>query len=142
MAAAQPHNLEDLVRAVESHHEQYIRSLRGLHDGLAIRRRERADSRSTLPPAMTPPLRALTNPTFVGAESGSNTNYYSYVTTSPSLPHPGHLASRPRRPTLETTAERPPSSLFPSSPRPLHDHQHDLAIPPDEELSFIPLLDA
>ncbi len=181
-----PQNIEELIRAVESSHEQYIRSLRSLHDGLgagghgianansnanaqagsstgvhaaARRERDRADSRSsTLPLAMTPPLRAFTTfsnpPTSFGSESGlhlttSSGNGNGNGTTI-QFSQPSSLP-RLRRSTLEATAERPaslcpsPRPLLPLTPVPNADprqHHHDFSIIPDEDITWIPLLDA
>ncbi|KAJ6441218.1 NADPH oxidase [Purpureocillium lavendulum] len=172
--------LEDLVRAVETTHDHYIRSLRGLHDGLGIRGngvvghnaganaqqaapgrrdRDRADSRSsTLPLAMTPPLRAFTTFSNPPASYGSDTNIAAHAAGSGG--GSGNASSiqfslqsslpRLRRSTLEATAERPvslcpsPRPLLPLTPVPNHDPQqhHDFALIPDEDISFIPLLDA
>ncbi|UNI17707.1 hypothetical protein JDV02_004030 [Purpureocillium takamizusanense] len=185
-----PQNLEELIRAVEATHEQYVRSLRSLHDGLgaggngivnpnhishatahtaaggggggnssnigthaaARRERDRADSRSsTIPLAMTPPLRAFTTfsnpPTSFGSDSslavGSGSGTAIQFSQPSSLP-------RLRRSTLEATAERPvslcpsPRPLLPLTPVPNSDpHQHhDFSIIADEDIAFIPLLDA
>lgn len=117
-------NVDELIRAAENNHEQYVQTLRNLQNASGQRNRQRADSRVTVPETMTPPLRALSHPTFISPD-----------------PHvqPAHL-HRTRRSTLETPAERP--SYCPS-PRPIARStiSNDSEYIPDEELSFIPLLD-
>ncbi|QLI67606.1 uncharacterized protein G6M90_00g043920 [Metarhizium brunneum] len=113
-------NVEELIGAAEHHHEQYLQTLRSIQNVVGQRARERADS---------PPPRTLSHPTFFSPEPHT-----------PNL----HLLSRLQRTrtsTLETTAERP--SFYPS-PKPVARStiSHDSEFIPDEELSFIPLLDA
>ncbi|KYK54793.1 hypothetical protein DCS_06753 [Drechmeria coniospora] len=154
MAAAQsPQSVDEFFPVTElQQNEQYVygRQPRSLRDGLVLRGRDRADSRSTtagIGIAMTPPLHAaLTNLTSGSWPSNAPeqaTNHVHLVgSPSPSHPylcHPSPLP-RPRRLTLDVGTERPPLSLYPS-PRPLP-ADHDFAILPDEDLSFIPLLDA
>ncbi|KID82436.1 GTPase-activator protein for Ras-like GTPase containing protein [Metarhizium guizhouense ARSEF 977] len=122
-------NVDELIRAAEHHHEQYLQTLRSIQNAVGQRTRERADSRATVTEAVTPPLRALSHPTFFSPETHT---------------HNAHLLSRLQRTrtsTLETTAERP--SFYPS-PKPVARStiSHDSEFIPDEELSFIPLLDA
>jgi hypothetical protein len=114
--AAPANNVDELVRAAEHHHEQYVRTLRSIQNVVGQHRRERADSRTTVAEAMTPPLRALSLATFVSPES------------------------RPRAYTLETAAERP--SFCPSPRRTARSTiSQESDFIPDEELAFIPLLD-
>ncbi|KAI5462323.1 cora-like Mg2+ transporter protein-domain-containing protein [Mariannaea sp. PMI_226] len=118
------HTIDDLIRAAEVHHEQYVRTLRTLHDGLALRRID-SQPRSviTIPEPFTPPLRALSVPT-LGTDMGML------------------MRRRARASTLETTAERP--SLTPelrplaNSPR---SHISNAVFSNDDDLPFIPLLD-
>lgn len=120
--AAQPRSnasLEELVRSVEHHHEQYLRSLHSFHETLSAHKRERSDIHSLA----TPPLRALT--------------FTSDANSSILLP-------RPRRDTPDTH-ERP--SCYPSpriltlTPNLNHATGSGYGSIPDEEISFIPLLD-
>ncbi|KAM0245011.1 hypothetical protein ACHAQJ_010670 [Trichoderma viride] len=107
-------SLEELVRSVEHHHEQYLRSLHSFHDALNIQKR------NTIQGLATPPLRALT---------------FTSDTNSILLP-------RLRRDTPDTH-ERPscyPSPKF----LPLTPNYNQAASGygiPDEEIPFIPLLD-
>lgn len=64
-ATIQSQNLDELIKAAELHHEQYMRTLRSLQDAVAPRRRERSDSRATGPEPFTPPMRALSGPMFI-----------------------------------------------------------------------------
>ncbi|KFA75863.1 hypothetical protein S40288_01951 [Stachybotrys chartarum IBT 40288] len=105
--SSQPANVDDLLRLVEQHHEQLLRSLRGLHENTTPRRREQSDSRVVVSEASpSPPLRAA------NAEASQ---------------------PRRRRSTLEVQ-ERP---YYCPSPR-----HHGTDFVPDEDLSFIPLLDS
>lgn len=120
-----PQAIDDLIRVAEVHHEQYIRTLRALHDGLAVKRVDcKPRSIVTIPEPFTPPLRALSVPTF-GSEVGNS-----------------FARRRPRASTLETTAERP-TSLTPDL-RPLTaspgSNSHHIVIS-DDDVPFIPLLD-
>lgn len=70
-------SFDELFRAVEQKQEQYLRSLRTLHENIAvpqaIRRRDRADSRVTVQDATyTPPFRAMTGPTFTTSSDAIN----------------------------------------------------------------------
>lgn len=106
--ASQQHNLEELVNNFEKNHDQYVQSLRELHDSLGHRRRERADSRNTIGEHFLPPLRAFSGPVF---------------------------------PTLNT----PECSHLCPSPRPMPitpDPNDGGFVVRDEDLTFIPLLDA
>lgn len=139
-------SLEDLFRAVEQQQENYLRSLRTLHENLAlqqqqlpqqaqnqqqqqtqplsdaVRRRNRADSRITVHDAsFTPPLRALSGPTFAFSTDTSGAHQLSQT-----LPLPA------RRSTLDAPSPRP---FIPSTPL------SGAILPHDEDLSFIPLLD-
>lgn len=122
---ASPLHVDELIRAAEHHHEQYIHTLRSIQNAPihSQRRRDRADSRTTVPEAMTPPLRALSHPTFVSPESQVHN------------PH----VHRTRTSTLEAA-----TGAFWPSPKPIArstiSHDSDF-IPDEEELSFIPLLD-
>lgn len=128
MTSSQQHNLDELTRAAEQHHEHYLRSLRNLHDGLGIRRRERADSRNTIPETFTPPLRAFSGLAF-GIDS------HTLAPTAPTtLASTGADSVAPPR---RSTHDRPPS--FAPSPR-LMSMSPD-AFVPDDDLAFIPLLD-
>jgi hypothetical protein len=113
-------SLEELVRSVEHHHEQYLRSLHSFHEALNIQKRERSDSRNTIQGLATPPLRALT---------------FSSDANSILLP-------RLRRDTPDTH-ERP--SYYPSPKflplTPNFNHGASGYGIPDEEIPFIPLLD-
>ena len=64
MVAQQASGFDDLVRAVERHHEQYINSLRALHGNVSNRRRERSDTQNTVSEAFLPPVRGPTGPVF------------------------------------------------------------------------------
>lgn len=141
-------SLEELLQAVEQQQANYLRSLRALHESLALqqqqlplqaaaqqqyqaahttqpeasRRRPRADSRITVQDApYTPPLRAMSGPTFTFSTDSGGVQHASQA-----LPLPA------RRSTLDAPSPRP---FAPSSPVP------GALLPPDEELSFIPLLD-
>ncbi|KPM33981.1 hypothetical protein AK830_g12588, partial [Neonectria ditissima] len=105
--------LDDFIKAAEAHHERYVRSLRSLHDGTALRRTDsQPRSITTIPEPFTPPLRALSVPTFA---SGSD------------APLGTSLRRRPRAATLETTAELPTTTCA--------------AFSHDDDVAFIPLLD-
>ncbi|KAL2210872.1 hypothetical protein CC79DRAFT_1331269 [Sarocladium strictum] len=134
-------SLADLFRAVEQQQESYLQSLRALHENIAlqqqqtpaqqhpqphvvepVRRRPRADSRITVQDAsFTPPLRALSGPTFVFSSDATGVNPLSQT-----LPLPL------RRSTLEAPSPRP---FLPSTPL------TGAAIAHDDDLNFIPLLD-
>ncbi|KAH6900206.1 cora-like Mg2+ transporter protein-domain-containing protein [Thelonectria olida] len=121
-------SIDDLIRVAEAHHEQYIRILHTLQDSLAPRRADnKPRSIITIPEPFTPPLRALSVPTF-GSDAGNVSATAIFA------------RRRPRASTLETTAERP-SSLTPEL-RPLmgspRSHTTNLN---DDDVSFIPLLD-
>lgn len=113
-------NVDELIRAAELHHEQYMRTLRSLQDAIAPRRRERSDSRATGPEPFTPPMRALSGPMFITDSQPS------------SLP----MLRRARRSTLEGldrpsfTSEPPQLSSSPNS--------HNGVVVQDE---YIPLLE-
>ncbi|KAM5355686.1 hypothetical protein ACJ41O_002332 [Fusarium nematophilum] len=123
--------LDDLIRATELYHDQYIRTLRSLQDGFPARHREPIEAHhrsSLLVPepfsTYTPPFRASIIPTFV---------------TESSSPYPLHR--RPRASTLESTQERP---SFTSEPRPLTaspSGTHRGVFTQDDDVNFIPLLD-
>jgi hypothetical protein len=121
--AAQPRSntsLEELVRSVEHHHEQYLRSLHSFHETLSAHKRERSDIHGLA----TPPLRALT-----------------FTSDANSI-----LLPRPRRDTPDTcTHERPsyyPSPrILPLTPNLNHPTGSGYGSIPDEEIPFIPLLD-
>lgn len=116
-------SLEELVRSVEHHHEQYLRSLHSFHEVLILQKKEReiSDSRNALQGLATPPLRALT--------FSSDTNSIL------------HVLPRLRRDTPDTH-ERPsyyPSPKFlPLTPALQGSGGYGI---PDEEIPFIPLLD-
>ncbi|KAL7951383.1 hypothetical protein V8C42DRAFT_303963 [Trichoderma barbatum] len=112
-------SLEELVRSVEHHHEQYLRSLHSFHEVLSLQKRD--DNRNIIQGLATPPLRALT-----------------FTSDANSILH---VLPRLRRDTPDTH-ERP--SCYPS-PKflPLTPNLHGsggYAIP-DDEIPFIPLLD-
>ncbi|KAL7797245.1 hypothetical protein V8C37DRAFT_304448 [Trichoderma ceciliae] len=118
-------SLEELVRSVEHHHEQYLRSLHGFHEVLSFQRREIVDSRNTIQGLTTPPLRALT-----------------FTSDANSI-----LLPRLRRDTHDTHSthehERPsccPSPKFPPLTPSFNQGTSGYVIP-DEEIPFIPLLD-
>ncbi|KAH7156841.1 cora-like Mg2+ transporter protein-domain-containing protein [Dactylonectria macrodidyma] len=127
-------NLDDLIRAAEVQHEHHVRTLRSLHEGMTMRRID-SQPRSiiTIPEPFTPPLRALSVPTF----ASDNTTHAAPLGTS--------LRRRARAATLETTAERP--ALTPEvrpvtlSGSPAGSH---IAVfsSHDDDVSFIPLLDS
>lgn len=114
-----PQALDDFVRAADLFHDQYVRTLRGLQDSLAPRRRE------TVEGAFTPPLRADSGPIF--------------ATDSARL---SPLHRRPRASTFESTRERPSftaeSRPFTSSPS----GSHRAVYTQDDDVNFIPLLDS
>ncbi|KAK2609138.1 hypothetical protein QQS21_002365 [Conoideocrella luteorostrata] len=130
-------SVDELIRAAEHHLDHYVQTLRGIQATVSPKRRDRADSRATVPEAMTPPLRALSHPTFISPDPNS-------LTTSSHIPiisrQPTHHLPL-RKYSLETPAERP---SFCPSPRPVArstiSNDSEFIIP-DEELSFIPLLD-
>ncbi|KAH6605991.1 gtpase-activator for ras-like gtpase containing [Trichoderma cornu-damae] len=109
-------SLEELVRSVEHHHEQYLRSLHSFHEVLSFQSR----NRSPVHGLATPPLRALT-----------------FASDANSIPLP-----RPRRDTPDTH-ERP--SCFPSPKflplTPDLDQGTGGHVIPEDEIPFIPLLD-
>lgn len=135
-------SLEELFRAVEQQQDNYLRSLRALHENLAsqgqqlpqqaqtqqqhqidpIRQRNRADSRITVHDAsFTPPLRALSGPTFAFSTDPTGVNQLSQT-----LPLPA------RRSTLDAPSPRP---FVPTTPL------SGPELPHDDDLNFIPLLD-
>ncbi len=122
MATPDQQGIQDLIKALEQHHEQYIRSLRNLHAGLNAqpRLRERTDSRAAAVTtfAPSPPLRAQT---------------YS---SERSLAFP----QRVRRDTLDTQDRStycPSPRAFAVTPNP---SDSEFAVQ-DDEFSFIPLLE-
>lgn len=121
--ASNAQRLDELTQTAEQHHEQYLRSLRSLHDGLGLRRRERADSRTTNPEPFTPPLRALSGPTF-GTDCATGR----------------HILRRTRRSTLEGAEQ--PSSIPEAAGNLGHTpNPNDGVFHHDDDFSFIPLLD-
>lgn len=122
--ASQQQKVEDLVKSVEKQHEQYLASLRSLHENLTPRRRERSDTQTTVNESFLPPARALTGPVF---SSGAQ----------PALSFP---------PVRKSTLDAPDrvSIYTGNSPRPLpvtpNPNSGEFAIR-DEDLNFIPLLD-
>ncbi|UKZ76338.1 hypothetical protein TrVFT333_004040 [Trichoderma virens FT-333] len=114
-------SLEELVRSVEHHHEQYLRSLHSFHEVLNLQKKD--DNRNNIVQGLaTPPLRALT------FTSDAN----SILQMLPRL----------RRDTPDTH-ERPPScyptpKFLPLTPNFPASGGH---IIPDDEIPFIPLLD-
>ncbi|KAG9251223.1 uncharacterized protein F5Z01DRAFT_300937 [Emericellopsis atlantica] len=128
MAAQQVSNLDDLVRAVERHHEQYIKSLRALHDNVGGRRRERSDTQHTVSEAFVSPARAPTGPVFSAASSHQ-------TITRPAARR--STLDAPERPVLGHSSS-PSPRLFPSTLR-----LSDGTFPGhDEDLNFIRLLDS
>ena len=129
MATPQAQNIDELIKAAQLHHDQYMRtltSLASLQDvSVPLRRRERSDSRATGPEPFTPPLRALSGPTFI--TDG----------------HPGELPllRRARRSTLDIQ-DRP---SFTQEPRgfstSVTPNPNEGAFAHDEDLNFIPLLE-
>lgn len=136
-------SLDDLFRTVEQQQHNYLQSLRALHENLAVqqaqqtppqqqqtqhqveivRRRPRADSRITVQDAsFTPPLRALSGPTFTFSTDAGGAQHLTQT-----LPLPA------RRSTLEAPSPRP--FILPGTPT------HRATLAADEDLSFIPLLD-
>jgi hypothetical protein len=120
MTTPDQQNIQDLIKALEHSHEQYIRNLRNLHAGLNTqpRPRERADSRAITTFVPSPPLRAQT--------------YASERSLA--------IPQRPRRDTADTQ-ER---SQYSPSPRPFaitaNPNDSEFAVQ-DDEFAFIPLLD-
>ncbi len=116
----QQQNIQDLIKALEHTHEQYIRSLRNLHAGLNAqpRSRERADSRTITAFAPSPPLRAQT--------------YASERSLA--------IPQRARRDTADTQERL----AYCPSPRPFattaNSNDSEFAVQ-DDEFAFIPLLD-
>lgn len=113
-------SLEELVRSVEHHHEQYLRSLHSFHETLSAHQRERSDIQGLA----TPPLRALT-----------------FTSDANSI----LLPPRPRRDTPDThdrPSYYPSPRIFPLTPSLNHAAGSGYGSIPDEEISFIPLLDS
>ncbi|KAM6479029.1 hypothetical protein HDV62DRAFT_163078 [Trichoderma sp. SZMC 28011] len=113
-------SLEELVKSVEHHHEQYLRSLHSFHEVLNLQKKD--DSRNAIQSlATTPPLRAFT-----------------FTSDANSILH---VLPRLRRDTPDTH-ERP--SCYPS-PKflPLTPNLQGSGgyVIPDDEIPFIPLLD-
>ncbi|KAF5022121.1 hypothetical protein F66182_5824 [Fusarium sp. NRRL 66182] len=120
--------LDDLVRAADLHHEQYLRTLRSIQDVVVSRRRDTVESHSrnsvSVPDGFTPPLGASAGPVFA---------------TESSLSPPSR---RPRASTFESAKERP---SFLAEPRPLAGSpsgSHCAIFTQDDDVSFIPLLDS
>lgn len=132
-------NIDDLIRAAEQHHDQYVQTLRGFQNATGQKKRDRSDSRISVPEAMTPPMRAITQPTFVSPELTSSV---SPANTSNQHHHYGP-SLRKRRSTLEAAATERPGSFYPS-PKPMARStiSNDSVFLPDEEINFIPLLDS
>ena len=108
---------EELLRAVEASHDQYLRNLRGLHEALAgnVRQRHRSDSRTSfIPPS--PLLRPTTSPHL------SPTTVYNAT------------FARQRSPSeLREKQHTPPDGLLkPHIPASLHS---------EYEVEYLPLLD-
>lgn len=123
-------NIDEFVQL----HDQYLRSLRSLQDGLGIQKRQRADSRTTIPESFTPPLRALSGPTFGTSTADSATatsgrglglrrTKGSTLEGSSPIPETGNIV------TAVTTTPNPSDGTF-------HHHHHH-----DDDIAFIPLLD-
>ncbi|KAL7898141.1 hypothetical protein HDV63DRAFT_394494 [Trichoderma sp. SZMC 28014] len=113
-------SLEELVRSVEHHHEQYLRSLHSFHETLNTHKRERSDIHGLA----TPPLRALT-----------------FTSDANSI-----LLPRSRRDTPDTSTHERPSGypsprVLPLTPNLNHPTGSGYGSIPDEEIPFIPLLD-
>lgn len=124
MASLQSQTIDDLFRTAQLQHEQYMRILSSLQDNVAPRRRERSDSRATGPEPFTPPLRALSGPTFI------TDGHYG---ASP-LPLP--LPRRPHRSATLETQDRQFSA--PVTPNP---NEGAFGRDEDVDVHFIPLLD-
>jgi hypothetical protein len=119
-AAPQQQLLDELMKAVEGHHEQYLRSLRSLHETLGHKKRERADSLNTINGSFLPVSGALSGPVFSSDSVSSQAG--------------GHLHRRLTRPPTYYS----PKPLIPST---LAGGYSDCAVA-DDDLNFIPLLDA
>lgn len=108
---------EDLLRAVEASHEQYLRNLRSLHEALAgsVRQRHRSDSRTSYT-APSPLLRPTASPHL------SPTTVYN--TTFARQRSPSELREKQQTP--------PGALLKPHIPASLHS---------EYEVEYLPLLD-
>lgn len=123
MTTPDQQGIQDLIKALEQHHEQYIRSLRNLHAGLNAqpRLREGSDSRPRAASAAfapSPPLRGQT------------------IASERSIA----LPQRVRRDTLDTQDRStycPSPRAFATTPNP---NDSEFAVQ-DDEFAFIPLLD-
>lgn len=124
MASLPSQAIDDLLRTAQLQHEQYMRILSSLQDNVAPRRRERSDSRATGPEPFTPPLRALSGPTFItDGHSGAS-------------PLPLPLPRRPHRSATLETQDRQFSA--PVTPNP---NEGAFGRDEDVDVHFIPLLD-
>ncbi|CRK45813.1 hypothetical protein BN1723_001156 [Verticillium longisporum] len=113
-------NPDELLRAVEASHEQYLRSLRTLHDALASSVRQRSESRSTIP--VSPLLRPASSPALSPQLLGDAT----FPSQSP--------GPRSRRPTLDPNERRPQFLSIERKHTPASLHS-------EYEVEFLPLLD-
>ncbi|KAM0278788.1 hypothetical protein ACHAQH_004979 [Verticillium albo-atrum] len=111
---------DELLRAVEASHEQYLRSLRTLHEALASSVRQRSDSRSAIP--VSPLLRPASSPA-LSPELLSDATFPSHS--------PG---PRSRRPTLDPNERRPQFLGIEKKHIPASLHS-------EYEVEFLPLLD-
>jgi hypothetical protein len=119
-------NVDDLVKAVERHHEQYAHSPRALHDNVVSHRRARSDTQNTISESFLPPPRAPSGPVFSAASSHQT---FARPTARRST------LDAPERPLL---GQSPSPGLFPSTHR-----LSDGVFPShDEDLNFIRLLDS
>lgn len=143
---------EEVLRAVEYHHEQYLRSLRSVYGLPTASRMERTGSNKSMPGS--PPL-----PAVLTSHSSTTAGLSHHQQEQPATPRPQHASSfgsdlavpRPRRLTNESHDPRQQQSPVVSGglhhpllsgasganiPRSLYDIETES----DEESGFIPLL--
>ncbi|KAM0324841.1 hypothetical protein ACHAQA_007807 [Verticillium albo-atrum] len=116
-------NPDDLLRAVEASHDQYLRNLRTLHEALASSVRQRSDSRPTI--ATSPLLRPASSPA-LSPELLADATFHS---------HSHSPVPRSRRPTLSDPNERRPQFLG------IEKKHIPASLHSEYEVEFLPLLD-
>ncbi|KAL3951885.1 hypothetical protein ACCO45_013602 [Purpureocillium lilacinum] len=147
-----PQNIEELIRAVESSHEQYIRSLRSLHDGLGAGGHGIANANSnanaqagssTGQPAHELRQRERSSPHHELRQRQRQRHHHPVQPAEqPPAPAPLHARGHGRAPRVPLPVAAPAPPLTPVPNADPRQHHHDFSIIPDEDITWIPLLDA
>ena len=139
--AARPRTADDLLRQVEQHHEQYLRSLKSLHEVVFAANRggpaggtrmERTGSNETAPHSPVQPALFAAPPSPLPRPFHTNTSLSESALVGP-------VAKRPRRNTLDLP-ERHGSMGTLGAPDRKHIPASLYEADSDEDVDFIPLL--